>query len=63
MKYDGAGEIQLLDLSNLSQKKMGKNSGMLFYQLGKNKSKLTTEGRILRAASEHTMRDIDGGVI
>ena len=58
--YDGAGEIQLLDLSNLSQKKMGKNS-VFFINWAKIKAS-NKEGRILRAASEHTMRDIDGGV-
>ena len=58
--YDGAGEIQLLDLSNLYQKKMGKNS-VFFINWAKIKAS-NKEGRILRAASEHTMKGIDGGV-
>ena len=56
--YDGAGEIQLLDLSNLSQKKMGKNSVFFIWA----KIKASNKDRILRAASEHTIRDIDGRV-
>ena len=58
--YDGAGEIQLLDANDLFKKKMGKNS-VFFINWAKIKAS-NKEGRILRAASEHTMRDVDGGV-
>ena len=60
--YDSyaAGEITLLDVGDLSQKKMRKNS-VFFINWGKIKAS-KKEGRILRAASEYTMKDIDGGI-
>lgn len=58
--YDGAGEINLLDITDLSKKKMVNNE-VFFINWGKIKTS-TAEGRVLRRETENTMQGIEGGI-
>lgn len=58
--YDGAGVLNLLDLNDISKKKM-KNNDVFFINWSKIKAG-NKEGRVLRAETENTMKGVDGGV-
>lgn len=58
--YDGAGEINLLTVNDLSKKKM-QNNEVFFINWSKIKSG-NKESRRLRMRSEHVMKGVEGGI-